>query len=84
MCAICQRREYECLETLSSHQRTTQVAVILYEPCSYLSEVTGQDYLDPGEWLDDPDEVLLQQVIIQLGQVGADDGIIPQLCFVLC
>lgn len=49
-----------------------------------LSEVTGEDYLDPGEWLDDPDEVLLQQVVIQLGQVGADDGIIPQLCFVLC
>lgn len=46
--------------------------------------MTGEDYLDPGEWLDDPDEVLLQQVIIQLGQVGADDGIIPQLCFVFC
>lgn len=43
-----------------------------------------QDYLDPRERFDDPDEVLLQQVVIQLGQVGADDGVVPQLCFVLC
>lgn len=41
-------------------------------------------YLDPGERFDDPDEVLLQQVVIQFGQVGADDGVIPQLSFVLC
>lgn len=41
-------------------------------------------YLDPGERLDDPDEVLLQQVVVQFGQVGADDGIIPQLRLVVC
>lgn len=40
-------------------------------------------YLDSGERFNDPDEVLLQQVIIQLGQVGADDGVIPQLSLVL-
>lgn len=37
------------------------------------------NYLDPGERFNDPDEVLLQQVIIQFGQMGADDGVIPQL-----
>lgn len=41
-------------------------------------------YLDPGERLDDPDEVLLQQVVVQFGQVGADDGVIPQLRLVVC
>lgn len=41
-------------------------------------------YLDPGEGLDDPDEVLLQQVVVQFGQMGADDGVIPQLRLVVC
>lgn len=41
-------------------------------------------YLDPGERLDDPDEVLLQQFVVQFGQVGADDGVIPQLRLVVC
>lgn len=41
-------------------------------------------YLDPGERFDDPDEVLLQQVVVQFGQVGADDGVIPQLRLVVC
>lgn len=41
-------------------------------------------YLDPGERLNDPDEVLLQQAVVKLGQMGADDGVVPQLCFVLC
>lgn len=40
-------------------------------------------YLDPRKGFYDPDEVLLQQVVIQLGQMGADDGVIPQLSFVL-
>lgn len=40
-------------------------------------------YLDPGERFNDPDEVLLQQAVIQLGQMGADNGVVPQLCLVL-
>lgn len=41
-------------------------------------------YLNPGERLNDSDEILLQQVVVQLGQVGADDRVVPQLGFVLC
>lgn len=41
-------------------------------------------YLDPGERFNDPDEVLLQQVVVQFGQVVADDGVIPQLRLVVC
>lgn len=41
-------------------------------------------YLDSGEGLDDPDEVLFQQVVVQLGQVRVDDWVVPQLCSVLC
>lgn len=54
-----------------------QVTVVDTDRCD-------EDYLDPGERFDDPDEVLLQQVVIQLGQMGADDGVVPQLWFVLC
>lgn len=39
--------------------------------------------LHSGEGFDDPDEVLLQQLVVQLGQMGADDGVVPQLRFVL-
>lgn len=35
-------------------------------------------YLDPGERLDDPYEVLFQQVVIECGQVCAYNGVIPQ------
>lgn len=40
-------------------------------------------YLYSGEGLNDPDKVLLQQVIIEFGQVCADDWIISQLFCVL-
>jgi len=43
----------------------------------------GRSHLDPGEGLDDPDEVLLQQVVIERVQVGADDGVVLQLTLVL-
>lgn len=41
-------------------------------------------YLYSGKWFNDSDEVLLQQVVIQLGQVSVDNWVIPQFCFVLC
>lgn len=40
-------------------------------------------YLDPGERFNDPDEVLLQQVVVQLGQVSADDGVVLQFRLIL-
>lgn len=39
-------------------------------------------YLYSGEGFDDTDKVPFQQVVIQRGQVGSDDGVVPQLCFV--
>lgn len=41
-------------------------------------------YLYSGKRFDDSDEVLFQQVVVQLGQVSVDDGVVPQLCSVLC
>lgn len=41
-------------------------------------------YLDSGEGLNDPDEVLFQQVVVQRGQVRVDDWVVPQFCSVLC
>lgn len=41
-------------------------------------------YLYSGEGLDDSDEVLLQQAVVQFGQVSVDNGVVPQLCSVLC
>lgn len=41
-------------------------------------------YLYSGEGFDDTDKVPFQQVVIQRGQVGSDDGVVPQLCFVFC
>lgn len=41
-------------------------------------------YLYSGEGFNDSDEVLLQQVVVQRGQVSGDDGVVPQLGSVLC
>lgn len=40
-------------------------------------------YLYSGEGLNDPDKVLLQQVVVEFGQVCVDDGIVSQLFCVL-
>lgn len=41
-------------------------------------------YLYSGKRFNNPDEVLLQQVVVQLGQVSVDNWVISQFSFVLC
>lgn len=41
-------------------------------------------YLNSGKRFNDPDQILFQQVVIQLGQVCTDDWVIPELCPVIC
>lgn len=54
-------------------------------PCRGLThEVNSALYLYSGERLNVPDEVLLQQLVIQLIQMRVDNGVVPQLCFVFC
>lgn len=49
-----------------------------------LQQIKSKHYLDSGERFNDPDEVLLQQAVIEFGQMSANYGVIPQFCFVLC
>lgn len=41
-------------------------------------------YLYSGKGLNDPNEILFQQIVIKLGQMCFDDGVVPQLFSVLC
>lgn len=51
---------------------------------SYIHLSLACPHLHSGKWFNDSDEVLFQQVVVQLGQVSVDDGVVPQLCSVLC
>lgn len=53
--------------------------MIFFVSCSkFMQKMNSALYLYSGERLNDPDEVLLQQIVIQLVQMRVDNGVVPQ------